>query len=119
MPVFSGYQRRCKAPLPLRHTGSFADAQNHTKMAHILAKIKGAQLAEIEKALKNDFLKHAAEGLFLEHLWRNQEKSDEIVFLFRTTNLEKAREFMDRTHTEAVMENPEINLPEMIFLEGK
>ena len=88
-------------------------------MAHILAKLKGVQFSEVEKTLKNNFLQHAAQGLFLEHLWKNQERNDEILFLFRTLNLDKAKQFMDNMHLLAGRENPGTSLPEMTFLEGK
>ena len=87
-------------------------------MSHILAKLNGVRITEIEKKLKDDFLRHAAEGLFLEHVWQNTENQNEVLFLFRTKDLNRAKQFMDHAHAEALKDDPNVNLPEMKFLEG-
>lgn len=86
-------------------------------MPHILARIKGVNVEDIRKVLKADAPQHAEQGLFLEHLWQNADDSEEIVFLFRIDNLGKAKEFINKVHTEAIAKNPQANLPYMTFLE--
>ena len=85
-------------------------------MEHILAKIRGTNLAEVENTLKRNFLKHAAEGIFLEHLWKNQERNDEIFFLFRTLHAGNTRQWMQ---TSLVGNGNGFPQPEITFLEGK
>jgi hypothetical protein len=85
---------------------------------HLLAKLHGVNYSEIEKSLKADFLKHAAEGIFLEHLWQNNENGDEILFLFRIMNMDRAKKFLNSMHLEAIKADPGVVLPEMTFLEG-
>jgi hypothetical protein len=86
-------------------------------MPHILARLKGVNLEDIKRVLEADAPQHAEQGLFLEHLWQNADDSEEIVFLFRIDNLGKAKEFINKVHTEAIAKNPQANLPYMTFLE--
>jgi hypothetical protein len=86
-------------------------------MPHILARLKGVNLEDIKKVLEADAPQHAEQGLFLEHLWQNADDSEEIVFLFRIDNIGKAKEFINKVHTEAIAKNPQANLPYMTFLE--
>ena len=86
-------------------------------MPHILARLKGVNLEDIKKALEADAPQHAEQGLFLEHLWQNDDDSEEIVLLFRIENIGKAKEFINKVHTEAIAKNPQANLPYMTFLE--
>ena len=86
-------------------------------MPHILARLKGVNLEDIKKLMKNDAPQHAEQGLYLEHLWQNVDDSEEVVFLFRIENLRKAKEFINKVHTEAIAKNPQANLPYMTFLE--
>ena len=88
-------------------------------MSHILAKIKGARLADVENRLRQDFLQHAEQGMFLEHLWQNKENSNEVYFLLRTLDLDRARQFIAWAHATAKKENPDAATPEMTFLEGQ
>lgn len=86
-------------------------------MPHILARLKGVNLEDIKKVLKADAPQHAEQGLRLEHLWQNADDSEEVVFLFRIENLIKAKEFINKVHTESLAKNPQANLPYMTFLE--
>lgn len=88
-------------------------------MAHMLAKLRGVKAAEIKKVLMADASQHAAQGLHLEHLWQNADDSEEILFLFRVDDLGGARGFIQKVHTQARKENPNVNLPVMTFLEEK
>jgi hypothetical protein len=88
-------------------------------MSHVLARLRGVKLDVIGSILKADAPKHAEEGLYLEHVWQNDDDSDEAVFLFRTTDLAHARQFIERVHKQAREENPGANLPHMAFLADK
>ena len=86
-------------------------------MPHILARLKGVNLEDTKKVLEADAPQHAEQGLYLEHLWQNADDSEKIVFLFRIDNVGKAKEFINKVHTEAIAKNPQANLPCMTFLE--
>lgn len=85
-------------------------------MAHLLATLRGVKLEVIKQVLENDAPAHAKEGLFLEHIWQNEDVSNEVLFLFRADDLEHVRTFINRVHGQALKENPDANLPRMIYL---
>ena len=85
-------------------------------MAHILAKLRGIEIEHIEAILKKDASQHAEHGLFLEHLWKNDDDKNEVLFLFHSTDLERSRAFINSMHALARKENPAAKLPAMIFL---
>jgi hypothetical protein len=86
-------------------------------MAHVLANLRGVKAEVIKQVLAQDAPQHAREGLYLEHLWQNVDDANEVLFLFRTTDLDHAKQFINRVHTQALKENPDANLPNMTFLE--
>ena len=86
-------------------------------MAHVLARLRGVKMEEIKGALKADAPKHAEHGLYLRHVWRNADDSGEVLFIFQTSDLGKARIFIETVHTQALKENPNANLPQMTFLD--
>jgi len=85
-------------------------------MSHILARLRNVKFDLIESVLKADAPQHAKEGLFLKHLWQNADDSNEVLFLFQTEDLDRARRFIDRVHGEALKKDPHANLPQMTFL---
>lgn len=76
-------------------------------------------MEDIKSVLKADASRHAEQGLILRHIWRNADDLDEILFIFTTADLMRARKFIETAHVEALKENPEANLPKMIFLKGE
>jgi len=88
-------------------------------MAHILAKLQNVKIGDIREVLKRDAPEHARQGLYLEHLWQNASDPNGILFLFRTNDLEKSRQFIEKVHAEALQQNPEANLPQMTFLKDE
>lgn len=74
-------------------------------MAHILAKLRAVGAEEIKKVLQADTSKHAEQGLYLEHIWQNADEADEVSFLFRTDDLQRARQFIEQVHAQARKEN--------------
>ncbi len=88
-------------------------------MDHILARIRDVKMDDIKSALKADASKHAEQGLVLRHIWHNADDPDEILFIFTTADLNRARKFIEIMHTEALKEDPNTNLPEMLYLKGE
>jgi hypothetical protein len=88
-------------------------------MDHILARIRGVKVEDIKSMLKADTSKHAEQGLILRHIWRNTDDPDEILFIFATADLDRARKFIETVQPEALKENPNANLPKMLFLKGE
>jgi hypothetical protein len=88
-------------------------------MDHILARIRGAKLEDIKSTLKADTYKHAEQGLILRHIWRNADDPDEILFIFTTADLTRARKFIETVQAETMKQNPNANLPQMLFLKGE
>jgi hypothetical protein len=88
-------------------------------MAHMLAKLRGEKAEDIGKILKADAPQHAKEGLYLERLWQNADDINEVLFLFRIDDVGRAKQFIERVHSQALRENPNANLPHMTFLEER
>ena len=88
-------------------------------MDHILARIRGVKVEDIKSMLKADMPKHAEQGLILRHIWHNADDPDEILFIFTTADLNRARKFIEMVQGEALKENPNANLPKMLFLKGE
>ena len=88
-------------------------------MDHILARIRGVKMEDVKSMLKTDAPKHAEQGLILRHIWRNTDDPDEILFIFTTLDLNRARKYIEIVHTEILKENPNANLPQMLFLKGE
>ncbi|MFA5805170.1 MAG: hypothetical protein WC879_11040 [Melioribacteraceae bacterium] len=86
-------------------------------MAHVLARLRNVKLEIIKDILTKDAAEHAKEGLFLEHLWQNADDQNEVLFLFRTTDLNHARKHIDQLHSHALQQDPKANFPQMTFLE--
>jgi hypothetical protein len=88
-------------------------------MDHILARIRGVKMEDLKNMLKADMSKYAQQGLILRHIWRNTDDPDEILFIFTTADLNRARKFIEMEHAETLKENPNANLPEMLFLRAE
>jgi len=86
-------------------------------MSHVLAKLNGVRFADIKQKLEEDASGHAEQGMYLEHLWRNADDPNEVLFLFRVNDLKHCKQLMNRVHAEACQEDPNAKLPQMIFLD--
>lgn len=86
-------------------------------MPHILARLKNAKFTEVKEMLTEHAPIHKQYGLYMEKVWQNDDATDEVLFLFRTDDLAKSKEFIKKTHDEARAENPDVNLPHMTFLQ--
>ncbi len=87
-------------------------------MDHMLARLRGVKLEVIGAVLKRDAPEHAKEDLHLERLWQNVDDVDEVLFLSRTDDLRRAGQFVERVHSRARDEDPNVNQPVMTFLAG-
>lgn len=85
-------------------------------MAHVLAKLSGVPLANIRTQLNRDAATHTEQGMTLLHLWQNAEKPDEVLFLFRVEDLDRCRARMKEIHAQARQQQPDMPLPELVFL---
>jgi hypothetical protein len=85
-------------------------------MAHILARIVGIKFDDIEMVLLSDAAEHAERGMNLEHLWKNADNEDEVLFLFSADDLDKARGYINEMHEQAIAAFPDFPKPEMTFL---
>jgi hypothetical protein len=85
-------------------------------MAHVLARLRDVKFETIEAILKADSAEHAKQSLYLEYLWKNVDDENEVLFLFRSDDLNRSKEFITRVHSQARAENPEANLPEITYL---
>ena len=85
-------------------------------MAHILATLHGLEKDIVDEMLHSHKHQHTLDGLHLEHLWGNLEDDEEVIFLFQTENLQKAKIALEKIHQEAMRHNPEIVAPEIIYL---
>lgn len=88
-------------------------------MDHILARIRGVKMEDVKSMLKTDASKHVEQGLILRHIWRNTDDPDEILFIFTTPDLNRTRKYIEIVQTEILKENPNANLPQMLFLKGE
>lgn len=87
-------------------------------MAHVLAKLTGAKFENVKRKLEEDASEHAKEGMYLEHLWRNADNPNEVLFLFRVNDLNHCKQRINKTHAEVRQKDPNATLPQMTFLDG-
>lgn len=85
-------------------------------MPHLLAKLKNVPLEKFRQILELDKEFHEENGLFIQHVWQNAEDANEIIFLFRITDIQQTKKLIDQLHTKAAACNPEVNLPVMTYL---
>ena len=76
-------------------------------------------MEDVKSMLKTDGPKHAEQGLVVRHIWLNTDDPDEILFIFTTPDLNRARKYIEILRTEILRENPNANLPQMLFLKGE
>ena len=86
-------------------------------MPHILNKLTDVDFNAVKKQLETDPPSHAEQGMYLEHLWRNADEPNEVYFLFRVDDLAHCKQLTEKIYAEARRQNPDIQLPEKIYLE--
>lgn len=87
-------------------------------MAHVLAKLVNVDFDEVRQTLETGAPLHKEQGLVLEHLWRNVEDANEVLFLFQVDDLDQARVLIKQLHEDAIKEDSDVNLPQITYLQG-
>ena len=85
-------------------------------MPYMLKKLTGAPIDAVKVQLEADAETHAKDGMYLEHVWQDATDPSVVWFLFRINDLEHAKALTARTHAEARAKDPNVKLPETIFL---
>jgi hypothetical protein len=86
-------------------------------MPHVLATLKNVPFETIKGVLENDKAFHASEEMYLEHIWQNVDDENEVLFLFRINSIENTKKLIKKLHSSALSQNPNANLPTMIYLQ--
>jgi hypothetical protein len=86
-------------------------------MPYLLARLNNTPFEVIKEVLEIDKIYHASQGMYLEHLWKNADDENQVLFLFRIESVENTKELINKLHSEALEQNPEVNLPTMTYLE--
>jgi hypothetical protein len=86
-------------------------------MPYLLARLRNVPFATIEEILENDKEFHAENNMFLEHLWQNADDINEVLFLFKISDIEKTKALINELHSEALAHDSRANLPEMTYLD--
>jgi len=85
-------------------------------MPHLLATLKNVPLEIIREVLAKDKEFHATQGMYLENIWQNADDENEVLFLFQIDDIENTKTLIHKLHSETLAQNPEANLPTMIYL---
>jgi len=85
-------------------------------MPHLLATLKNVPLEIIREVLEKDKEFHKSQGMYLEQIWQNADDENEVLFLFQIDNVEKTKTLIHKLHSKTLAQNPNANLPAMIYL---
>jgi hypothetical protein len=85
-------------------------------MPHLLATLKNTPFETIREVLEKDKEFHKSQGMYLEHLWKNTDDENEVLFLFRIDDIENTKILIQKLHSETLKHNQEADLPTMIYL---
>jgi hypothetical protein len=86
-------------------------------MPYLLATLRNVPFETIKGVLENDRAFHASEEMYLEHIWQNIDDENEVLFLFRINSVENTKKLIEGLHSSALSQNPDANLPTMIYLQ--
>lgn len=86
-------------------------------MPHLLATLRNTPFEIIKDVLEKDKAFHAVQGMYLEHLWKNVDDENEVLFLFKIDNIENTKSLIQKLHSETLSHNPDAILPKMTYLE--
>lgn len=86
------------------------------RKGYILNKLTGVKPEDVKRQLEQDAAAHAKNGLHLDRMWVNDDKSDEVFFLFRVEDLDAHKSLMNQLREQTLKENPEATFPEKIYL---
>jgi hypothetical protein len=85
-------------------------------MPHLLATLKNVPLEIIREVLEKDKEFHKSQGMYLENIWQNTDDENEVLFLFQIDDVENTKTLIHKLHSETLEQNPDANLPTMIYL---
>ncbi len=85
-------------------------------MPHLLATLKNFSIEVVREVLENDKEFHKSQGMYLENLWQNADDKNEVLFLFQIDHIENTKTLINKLHSETLKQNPDANLPKMIYL---
>ncbi len=85
-------------------------------MPHVLATLHGLEKDIVENMLHEHTKKRDLEWLHLEHIWENSEDDEEVIFLFKTDDIAKAKILLEKIHQDSLKHNYDIAPPKVIYL---
>ena len=85
-------------------------------MPHLLATLKNVPLEIIREVLEKDKEFHKSQGMYLKNIWQNADDENEVLFLFQIDDVESTKTLIHKLHSETLEQNPDANLPTMIYL---
>ncbi|MBA4319717.1 MAG: hypothetical protein C0412_15050 [Flavobacterium sp.] len=85
-------------------------------MPHLLATLKNVPLEIIREVLEKDKEFHKSQGMYLKNIWQNTDDENEVLFLFQIDDVESTKTLIHKLHSETLEQNPDANLPTMIYL---
>lgn len=85
-------------------------------MTHVLAKIKNIPFPVIKETLEKSKDFYAQQGMHLENIWQNVDKSNEVYFLYKIDNIDNTKSFMQKLHAETIAHNPDADIAELTYL---
>jgi hypothetical protein len=85
-------------------------------MPHLLATLRNVPVEIIREVLEKDKEFHTTQGMFLKNIWQNADDENEVLFLFQIDDVESTKTLIHKLHSETLSQNPDANLPTMIYL---
>jgi hypothetical protein len=85
-------------------------------MPHLLATLRNVPLEIIKDVLEKDKEFHKSQGMYLKNIWQNTDDENEVLFLFQIDDVESTKTLIHKLHSETLEQNPDANLPTMIYL---
>ena len=85
-------------------------------MPHLLATLRNVPLEIIKEVLEKDKEFHKSQRMYLKNIWQNADDENEVLFLFQIDDVENTKTLIHKLHSETLEQNPDANLPTMIYL---
>lgn len=86
-------------------------------MNFIIGKFK-ADVAAWRQGIAHDREAHNKAGLHFQEVWRNVDDPDEIFFLFKVDELDRARKFLQEAGALDQEKSSRGEIPHLVFLES-
>ncbi len=87
-------------------------------MHYILGRHK-ADIQAWREAVESDKQSHLQAGLHFQQVWINAEDPNEIFFMFRLNDLEKAKSFLEKAGALDKQKQERGEIPKLWFLESR